>query len=183
MQSVEVVAIGRVDQLAGLHSAQLVDRVPEEDGGGFVGIGEPGRRIADQNGVGALRVQFAVVPLALREPVHELGVAQGDRRGPSEHPKRLHLGVVEGGHVGAPHAENAANRAVVVDRREDDRSCSRREAARDLGPGRRAQHGDVAAEHTLVAECRVERESLALELRVGSFAHLEVGELLVDRRE
>ncbi len=109
-------------------------------------------------------MKFAVVPLALGQPVDELCIAQGDRRRASEHPQGLDLAVVEGVHVGTAHPEDATKRVVVLDRCEDDRARAGSEAARNLRPRGRAQNCDVATEEALVAECRDQWHRLALEL-------------------
>ena len=75
----------RIDEGASVHSSELVERVPEERRGSFVGIREVAVAIADQDRVGGLGMQLAVVPLDLGEPVDELCVAKCDRRGAGEH--------------------------------------------------------------------------------------------------
>ena len=183
MAHLEVLELIRVDELVDPHAPELVDGVPEQRRGGVVGVRENAVAIADEDRVGGLGVQLAIVALALGETFDELCVPQRDRRGPREQAQRLHLGVVEGVRVGAPDSENAADRSVVFDLRQDDRSRAGREAPRDLGPGGCAEHGEATAAQALVGQCCGEGEGCALKLGVGSFADLEVRELVVDRGE
>jgi hypothetical protein len=77
-------------QLAGreqhgrVQRAQLVDRVPEHRGGSGICIEQVPVEVADERRIGALRVQLAVLALALGQALDELRVAQRDRRAADE---------------------------------------------------------------------------------------------------
>ncbi len=166
-----------------VHAAKLVDGVPEQSRRGFVGVGEDAVSAADEDRVRRLRVQLAVVSLALSQAVDELGIPQRDRGSAGEQAQGLDLGIVEGARVAAADTEHAADGAVVLDRRQDDRSGAGGEAARHLRAGRRAEHGHVTSPNALVAERRRQRQRPALQLHVRPLADLEVRELVVDRRK
>ena len=128
-------------------------------------------------------MQLTVVLLAAREPFDDLGVSHRNGRARREQADRLDGRMVEGVRVGTAQPEDAAGRAVVVDRREHDRAGARRQAALHLRSFGRAQDGHAAAAQALDSERLVDRQGLVEERSVRARGDAEVRELAVDRRE
>ena len=157
--------------------AQLVDRVPEQRFRSRVRVEEAPVRVADERRVRRLRVQLAVVPLAARQALRR------PRRFASRPAALVASRLIVSTDAwskafgsGLRSAEDAAGRAVVVDRREHDRAGAGRQAALHLRALGRAQDGDSASAQALDSERLVDRQRLVEQRSVGAGGDAEVRE-------